>query len=63
MKLKELEKLYKLLELYQMDLHVTAGFKHDKKLPTYPKIKAVETLLKDFECIRVINGEEYGDYR
>jgi hypothetical protein len=46
-----------------MELNVTANFEHNKKLPTYPKIKAVETLLKDFECIRVINGEEYGDYR
>ena len=63
MKLTEIQELYKFLESYLMELNVTAGFKHDKKLPTYPKIKAVETLLKDFECIRVINGEEYGDYR
>ena len=63
MKLTELEELYKLLELYKMQLNVTSGFKVDKDSPTYTKIKAVETLLKDFECIRVLNGEEYGDYR
>jgi|VirMetMinimDraft_7_1064189.scaffolds.fasta_scaffold32221_1 hypothetical protein len=63
MKLTEIQELYKLLESYLMELNVTANFEHNKKLPTYPKIKAVETLLKDFECIRVINGEEYGDYR
>lgn len=57
MKITQLEKLYKLLDAYLEDLYVTSNYKCTSKT------KAVENLLKDFECVRVINGEKYGDLR
>lgn len=57
MNLINTEKLYKLLDEYLNDLYVTTGYKCNTKT------KSIEKLLKDFECIRIINGEEYGDYR
>ena len=47
----------KLLDAYLENLYVTSNYKCTSKT------KAVENLLKDFECVRVINGEKYGDLR
>tara|TARA_Y100000114_G_scaffold121479_1_gene116678 strand:+ start:462 stop:635 length:174 start_codon:yes stop_codon:yes gene_type:complete len=57
MNVSKIEKLYKLLDEYLNDLYVTNGYK------CTTKTKNIEKLLKDFECIRVINGEQYSDYR
>ena len=57
MNVSKIEKLYKLLDEYLNDLYVTNGYKCTSKT------KNIEKLLKDFECIRVINGEQYSNYR